>query len=762
KIMHEKVVNWLDNALVSGQVPQGDFLFHGRLQKPSVFAKDQSGVMQVLFDVSNPEIDYKPGWPVAGQGKGKIDFLNSGMSFDFTDVKYAKSTVDEVHGSISDFRLANLLLDIKTETDAKDLLATLSRLPILNAFDTVQQKTKLLSGPVSSEIKLDIPLTTKLNKKVSVTAKADLKAVSLSIPEWMLDFKDLKGQVEVDNQKITAPSLIGKFYDDNINLSIKPDVKRNRTDFHLMGEVHSQNLLTLTPPSLHQPVSGKSPWDVSVSVRHIAAKKSPILEVSASSSLLGTKIDFPQPATVLQTETQPLNFRAKLFDEGKFSFDLSLADTINASSELNFTPGSASTLKWLNVYVGGFNTIKDRSGVVIKGKAERIDLNDWFEYKDHYFSAKNTDSSSFLQQINSLDLDIDEMILGNQQILNSKIKIENNGALLLGSINSEQIKGDFELPYKPDLLNPFKTDLEYMKLKKSASKREFNIDIEDMPDLYIKSKAVSYEQLKFSNLTLSTKNDANKFIVDQLDFSHEKVTLKSSGHWHFEPVSKEHVSVFNIAIKGSKFGQTVNKLGLGETISGGKVDFNGQIGWGGELYSMNWPTLIGEVDLKLTDGFLRNVDPGAGRFVGLLSFNALPKRLFLDFGDVLKEGMQFNKIKGKFKIKGEILDTNNASMDSVSAKVRIKGETNLRRKTYDQTMIITPKISDTLPILGTLAAGNTVGWGLLLLQKIFKKPIEKSIGIEYKVTGSWEKPQVKLVKKPKIKQESESIYDADR
>ena len=77
-------------------------------------------------------------------------------------------------------------------------------------------------------------------------------------------------------------------------------------------------------------------------------------------------------------------------------------------------------------------------------------------------------------------------------------------------------------------------------------------------------------------------------------------------------------------------------------------------------------------------------------------------------------------------------------------------------------MIITPKISDTLPILGTLAAGNTVGWGLLLLQKIFKKPIEKSIGIEYKVTGSWEKPQVKLVKKPKIKQESESIYDADR
>ena len=63
-------------------------------------------------------------------------------------------------------------------------------------------------------------------------------------------------------------------------------------------------------------------------------------------------------------------------------------------------------------------------------------------------------------------------------------------------------------------------------------------------------------------------------------------------------------------------------------------------------------------------------------------------------------------------------------------------------------MIIVPKVGETLPVLGTLAAGSSVGWGLLLLQKLFKKPIEESIEIEYKVDGSWENPELVLISEP--------------
>jgi len=284
-----------------------------------------------------------------------------------------------------------------------------------------------------------------------------------------------------------------------------------------------------------------------------------------------------------------------------------------------------------------------------------------------------------------------------------------------------------------------------------------------MPNLVLVSREFRWREMEFSDLVVHSVNDGESFEVQRLDLRKDQVVLRATGHWQHNGLGGDDITVFNISIKGDQFGQVVQKLGLGETLGGGRIDFFGQIGWGGAIDDIRWDTLIGEVSLTLKDGYLRNVDPGAGRFVGLLSFSALPRRLYLDFGDVVREGLQFRKIKGKFRIQGEILSTENAWMDSPSAKVRIKGITNLRTKTYDQTMYITPKLGDTLPVIGAIAGGSSLGWGILLLQKIFKKPIDKSVEIEYRVTGPWDDPKIELIKKPEKarEQDHEEPFDSN-
>jgi uncharacterized protein YhdP len=277
-----------------------------------------------------------------------------------------------------------------------------------------------------------------------------------------------------------------------------------------------------------------------------------------------------------------------------------------------------------------------------------------------------------------------------------------------------------------------------------------------MPNLELTSELLQLEAMEFSDLVFRSRTESNRFIIDRLDFARDQVNLRASGSWQDNPASNEQVSVLNVDIQGENLGQVVRGLGLGETFEQGKVEFNGQLGWSGPMMQIDWPTLIGEIDLRITDGFLRNVEPGAGRFVGLLSFSALPRRLFLDFGDVFNRGMKFDKIKGTFQIQGETLSTQNASLDSDSAKIRIRGDTNLRHQTYDQVMTVIPKVGETLPVIGALTAGNTVGWGLLLLQKIFRKPIEKSVEIEYNVSGDWDDPQIVLIKKPDPEVDSET------
>ncbi len=761
KIMPEEVVNWIDKSVLSGQIPQGDFLFHGRLIKPSQFSENQSGVLHASLDVKNSQIDYFDNWPKITRAEGKVDFLNSGMNVVVSNANFANTSVNNATVKIADFRKADLMVHAKAETDANKLLTMLSDLPILNVFDQVKQKTIAISGPVQAEVKLNIPLSKKIMKKIRVIANADLKGVQLEIPDWMIHLNEMKGSVEINNDKVTSTALSGKFYDDQIRLSIKPDIKRKRTDFNFQGDIHSQQLLTLVPDYLRQPVSGNSAWDISVSLAHQSSEKSALLEIDAKSGLSGSRLNFPSPAKVTLIEKKPISFKAKLYDKGDFPFDLSLSDTVNINGRLNLSSTAAENLQWLNVSLGDFGHIQSQSGVTIAGNTELVDMNHWFSYQNKFFTEVSDQSSPFLEKIKSLELDIGQLVLGGQTVLNSHLKIQNNKKQLLGEISSNQLKGGFQLPYKISVLNPFLANLEYLKLQKSPKKEKFEIDIQDMPNLYITSEKLSFEQMEFSDFILSTRNESNNFVVEQLDFSHAGVQLKSSGQWQYDEQTREHVSVFNIDIKGSDFGAVIKNLGLGESIKGSQVEFNGQIGWGGELYSINWPTLIGEVDLKLKKGYLRNVNPGAGRFVGLLSFNALPKRLFLDFGDVVKEGMQFDLINGKFSILGENLETENTILDSVSAKVKIKGKTNLRHQTYDQTMTIIPKIGDTLPLIGSIASGSAVGWGLLLLQKIFKKPIEKSVEIEYKVTGSWEEPEVNLIKKPNLKKEGASFNDAD-
>ena len=62
-------------------------------------------------------------------------------------------------------------------------------------------------------------------------------------------------------------------------------------------------------------------------------------------------------------------------------------------------------------------------------------------------------------------------------------------------------------------------------------------------------------------------------------------------------------------------------------------------------------------------------------------------------------------------------------------------------------MLVTPHASATLPLVGAIAAGPVGAAAGLVLQGVLGKGIGKATGSRYKVTGSWEKPEITLVSK---------------
>ena len=238
----------------------------------------------------------------------------------------------------------------------------------------------------------------------------------------------------------------------------------------------------------------------------------------------------------------------------------------------------------------------------------------------------------------------------------------------------------------------------------------------------------------------------NRLIVERLGLRRDSLVLAGYAQWDYHVSSGSHTSSVITSIEGPGLGQAISGIGFGDSIGGGTLDFEGAFSWPASIMSLDLVRLSGDAELTILDGVLNNVEPGSGRYVGLFSLSALPRRLALDFSDVVVKGMEFNKIDGSFRIEEGVLYTNDMRMEGPAATIEIRGKTGIPDRTYDQRISVTPEISQSLPVIGAVSAGSTVGWGLLLLQNLFKKVIDDAVEIEYLVTGSWDDPNIELIR----------------
>jgi len=59
----------------------------------------------------------------------------------------------------------------------------------------------------------------------------------------------------------------------------------------------------------------------------------------------------------------------------------------------------------------------------------------------------------------------------------------------------------------------------------------------------------------------------------------------------------------------------------------------------------------------LKRGRLLQVEPGAARLVGLFALQALPRRLTLDFTDIVQDGLDFETVKGNLAVENGVANT---------------------------------------------------------------------------------------------------------
>lgn len=195
----------------------------------------------------------------------------------------------------------------------------------------------------------------------------------------------------------------------------------------------------------------------------------------------------------------------------------------------------------------------------------------------------------------------------------------------------------------------------------------------------------------------------------------------------------------------SNGGDLLDRLGFQQVVKGAKGALSGQVSWLGSPLSIDYPSMDGSVKVAFQQGQFLKVNPGAARLLGVLSLQALPRRLSLDFRDLFQQGFAFDSVMGDLVVKGGVATTNNLRMRGVQAAVLMAGSADLKGETQDLRVVVVPEINAGTAALAYAVINPAIGLGTFLAQMFLKQPLTRAGTREFHISGSWEDPKIDRV-----------------
>ena len=193
-------------------------------------------------------------------------------------------------------------------------------------------------------------------------------------------------------------------------------------------------------------------------------------------------------------------------------------------------------------------------------------------------------------------------------------------------------------------------------------------------------------------------------------------------------------------------GDLMEEWGYPATIESEKAKMSYVLSWPYSPLDFNTDYLSGVVHLKVNKGRFLEVDGAASavRVMGILNFSNLGRRLRLDFNDLFKSGLSYDRIKGPIYIKGGELKFNDFEIKGPSTYIEADGTMNYLTRNIDLDLEVSLPFSDNMIPLVTLVAGPLAGGGWFVADRLFGDKLNKAFKMQYQVSNTMDDPKVEL------------------
>ena len=223
--------------------------------------------------------------------------------------------------------------------------------------------------------------------------------------------------------------------------------------------------------------------------------------------------------------------------------------------------------------------------------------------------------------------------------------------------------------------------------------------------------------------------------------------LGATGHWATQAGRAGRRMALDFTLDVANGGALLQRLGKGQAVLGAAGQIRGSLGWQGSPLELDLPTLDGRLALAIKAGKFLQADAGAARLLGVLSLQALPRRLLLDFRDVFEESFNFDSLNGDVQIAQGVARTDNLRVRGAQAVVLLAGQADIARETQDVQVLALPELNTASASLAYAAVNPAVALGAFIGQWLLGEPLRQASAREFRITGSWDAPKVDRIER---------------
>jgi uncharacterized protein (TIGR02099 family) len=733
EIMGAATRDWLARAVLEGQASDVRLRLQGDLRN-FPFIDPYAGQFTVSARVQKGVLDYAHGWPRIEDIDAELLFERDRMSIVGRSGSILGARLSETRVTIPRLaRGAKVLVKGQAEGPTGEFLDYIARSPLRRMTGGATDDLSA-SGRGKLRLALELPLAELAASKV--TGEYDIQANNVGVHPLLPPIREASGKLSFSESSFALHDVRGRFLGGPVTLS---GGLRAGSPIEIVarGEADIAQTRALFEHPWQRHLAGTAPYSARVSAR--AGEPRIIVE----SSLVGVTSALPPPLAKPAAEPLPLRVELTPAEAGARDRLSITLGRIAAAEVLRRRQGAVMAVQraglWLSPSGAQAVRMPERAGMLVYGSLAALDLDRWMPLLGEGGSAGAA----------ALELRIGALDVYGKRVHDLNLRAGADAAGWSASVSARELAGD--LRYRHADGGRLSAQLSHFITPDASpgasvqspgqSPGQSVGDPRRLPAVELVAERFNHRGKDYGRVELSAQRAGPDWRIDKVAMANPAATLKGKGMWRAGTPSR---TVVEFDLESGDPGGFLGRVGYPNLVSGGRARMQAALAWNGDPATLDYPSLAGTLQLQAQDGRFLEVEPGIGKLISLMSLQALPRRLALDFRDVFSKGFQFERIAASAQVEGGVMAIRELRMRGSAARVEMSGSVDLAKETQQLNVRVVPSLGDSASTV--LAFFNPLlVFPAALAQRILKDPLGHIFAFDYAVTGDWSDPKVEKV-----------------